>query len=62
MEGEDHCSSPDDFTVDLADRGMDSDETDGTDWGADDSAWKCGTLRAPGLDGWWAVWVREQAD
>ncbi|MEQ1501558.1 MAG: MopE-related protein [Myxococcota bacterium] len=56
FEGEDACNAPDDFTIDFDDRGMDSLETDGTDWGEDDSAAKCGT----GYNGQaWFVFVRE---
>ncbi|NCG20679.1 MAG: hypothetical protein GWP91_16845, partial [Rhodobacterales bacterium] len=42
LEGEDSCSDTGDFTVDFDDRGMDSDQSDGTDWGEDDSTAKCG--------------------
>lgn len=56
LEGEDSCDATDDFTVDLLDRGMDSNESDGTDWGEDDGTRKCGTS---GLtDGIWQIWVR----
>lgn len=57
LEGEDSCDSPDDFTVDLIDRGMDSNQMDGTDWGRDDNQAKCG--RGALRDGAWHVWVRE---
>lgn len=57
LEGEDECASPDDFTVDLRDRGMDGNEEDGTDWGMDDGLLKCGTF-APGGFAWF-VFVRE---
>ena len=33
LEGEDSASSTTDFTVDFDDRGMDSNQSDGTDWG-----------------------------
>lgn len=57
LEGEDSCDSPDDFTVDLRDRGMDSNQMDPTDWGRDDDQHKCGdSLRGEGA---WQVWVRE---
>ncbi|MBI5497406.1 MAG: hypothetical protein HY904_20495 [Deltaproteobacteria bacterium] len=57
LETEDSCASPDDFTVDLADRGLDSNEADGTDWGLDDGLAKCGSQVG---DGWaWFVFVRE---
>ena len=48
LEGEDTCGDANDFTVDFDDRGMDSNETDGTDWGEDDwpAANKCGTSTA----------------
>lgn len=57
MEGEDSCGDTGDFTVDFDDRGMDSDESDGTDWGEDDSSMKCG-VRAL-TDGEWFIWARE---
>ena len=57
LEGEDSCSDMNDFTVDFDDRGMDSNQSDGTDWGQDDGARKCGTS---GLgNGAWHIWVRE---
>ena len=57
LEGEDTCSDTGDFTVDFADRGMDSDQSDGTDWGEDDTAMKCGRS---GLNaGQWFVFARE---
>jgi hypothetical protein len=43
LEGEDYCGDTGDFTVDFNDRGMDSNQSDGTDWGEDDSSKKCGT-------------------
>ena len=56
--GEDACGSPDDFSVDFDDRGMDSNQADGTDWGEDDGALKCG---ANGLaTGQWFVFARER--
>ena len=55
FEGEDNCSSSDDFTVDFDDRGMDGDPADGTDWGEDDNIRKCGTTSGTGL---WQIWVR----
>ena len=56
LEGEDSCGDTGDFTIDLQDRGMDSNQSDGTDWGEDDSTRKCGTS---GLtDGIWQIWVR----
>lgn len=42
LEGEDSCPDTGDFTVDFDDRGMNSDEGDGTDWGSDDGDDKCG--------------------
>jgi len=55
--GEDNCDAGNDFTVDFDDAGMDSDESDGTDWGLDDNSWKCG---AGGLSaGSWFIFVRE---
>ncbi|MGE0786036.1 MAG: fibrinogen-like YCDxxxxGGGW domain-containing protein [Sandaracinaceae bacterium] len=56
LEGEDSCDDASDFTVDFDDRGMDSDEMDGTDWGEDDGTPKCG--RTASMDGVWQVWVR----
>ncbi len=57
FEGEDSCGDDRDFTVDLMDRGMDSDQRDGTDWGEDDGTRKCG--RRSLSDGIWQIWVRE---
>ena len=58
LEGEDACGDTADFTVDFNDRGMDSDQSDGTDWGEDDTALKCGTS---GLaTGQWFVFARER--
>ncbi len=57
MEGEDSCGDTGDFTVDFDDRGMDGNQSDGTDWGEDDSSYKCGV---DGLDGGaWFIWARE---
>lgn len=39
--GEDSCGDTNDFTVDFDNRGMDSNQQDGTDWGEDDGARKC---------------------
>lgn len=58
LEGEDHCDSLGDFTVDFDDRGMDSDQGDGTDWGKDDNSLKCGQNNISGGD--WFVWMRER--
>ncbi|TXD44283.1 DUF4215 domain-containing protein [Lujinxingia vulgaris] len=58
MEGEDACTSTTDFTLDFDDRGMDSLQTDGTDWGQDDGAQKCGSVQGIGT-GVWHVWSRE---
>ena len=55
LEGEDTCGDQDDFTVDFDDRGMDSDEFDGTDWGEDDNVFKCGA----GLGEAFYLFVRE---
>ncbi len=57
LEGEDSCGATTDFTVDFVDRGMDSNQSDGTDWGEDDGTRKCGTSGL--LDGVWHIWVRE---
>ena len=57
LEGEDSCTDTGDFTVDFDDRGMHSNQSDGTDWGEDDSAKKCGTSGIQ--DGAWHIWVRE---
>lgn len=43
LVGEDLCDDLEDFTVDFDDRGMDSFEADGTDWGSDDGLDKCGS-------------------
>ncbi len=58
LEGEDSCDDTGDFTVDFQDRGMDSNEVDGTDWGEDDSLKKCGN-RNDAADGQWFVFARE---
>ena len=55
LEGEDSCGSTDDFTVDFDDRGMDSNQTDGTDWGEDDSTQKCGSVQ--GGTYYFYIWV-----
>ena len=57
MEGEDNCGDTGDFTVDFDDRGMDSNQSDGTDWGEDDTTFKCGVSGIS--NGTWFVWVRE---
>jgi Notch-like protein len=58
LEGEDTCGDTGDFSVDFADRGMDSNESDGTDWGEDDNSKKCGQR---GLaTGQWFVFARER--
>jgi hypothetical protein len=54
--GEDSCGDTGDFTVDFDDRGMDNNQTDGTDWGEDDSARKCGSVQNG--SGYWQIWVR----
>ncbi|MCB9547068.1 MAG: hypothetical protein H6706_14615 [Myxococcales bacterium] len=58
LEGEDNCTDTSDFTVDFDDRGMDSDQSDGTDWGEDDGTRKCGASGLAG--GQWFVWARER--
>jgi len=55
--GEDTCNDASDFTVDYSNRGMDSNETDGTDWGEDDERRKCGNQND--VDGQWFVFARE---
>jgi hypothetical protein len=57
LEGEDSCGSPTDFTVDFDDRGMDSNQSDGTDWGEDDGSDKCGVSGVN--SGAWYMFVRE---
>jgi hypothetical protein len=57
LEGEDACADTSDFTVDFRDRGMDSNQSDGTDWGEDDTQLKCG--RSGLADGQWFVFARE---
>ena len=59
LEGEDSCGDTGDFTVDFDDRGIDSNERDGTDWGEDDRERKCGSTYT--TSGNWQVWVREPA-
>ncbi|MDH5494006.1 MAG: fibrinogen-like YCDxxxxGGGW domain-containing protein, partial [Myxococcales bacterium] len=56
LEGEDSCSDEGDFTVDFDDRGMDSNQSDGTDWGEDDGSSKCGSSGSGQI---WQIWVRE---
>ncbi len=59
FEGEDSCGDTSDFTVDFADRGMDGNQADGTDWGEDDGVRKCGaTAVGPGA-GRFFVFARE---
>jgi len=57
LEGEDDCGATDDFTIDFDDRGMDSNESDGTDWGSDDGTDKCGNASAGKQ---WFLFVRER--
>eukprot|EP01047_Picozoa_sp_COSAG01_P017472 COSAG01_NODE_926_length_12694_cov_4.945137_1_plen_1540_part_00 len=57
LVGEDRCDDAGDFAIDFDDRGMDSAEADGTDWGVDDGVKKCGNVRNPSNGGWWA-WYR----
>jgi len=57
LEGEDSCGDTGDFTVDFDDRGMDSNQLDGTDWGEDDGSRKCGSVYT--TSGNWQIWVRE---
>jgi hypothetical protein len=58
FEGEDFCGDTSDFTVDFDDRGKDSNQGDGTDWGEDDGRHKCGTSGFGFGSGQWSVWVR----
>jgi hypothetical protein len=58
LEGEDACGDAGDFTVDFDDRGMDSDQSDGTDWGEDDDEKKCGVNAL--ADGQWFLFARER--
>ncbi|MCB9547804.1 MAG: hypothetical protein H6706_18435 [Myxococcales bacterium] len=58
LEGEDSCSDTGDFTVDFDDRGMDSNQSDGTDWGEDDGSRKCGRTGLGG--GQWFIYTRER--
>ncbi len=58
LEGEDSCGDTGDFTVDFDDRGMDNNQTDGTDWGEDDSTRKCGRQQG-NLNGQWFIFARE---
>ncbi|WP_026287136.1 fibrinogen-like YCDxxxxGGGW domain-containing protein [Gilvimarinus chinensis] len=57
LEGEDSASDLNDFTVDFDDRGMDANQSDGTDWGEDDTTRKCGVSGI--LSGSWFIWARE---
>lgn len=59
LEGEDSCGSTTDFTVDFDDRGMDSNQSDGTDWGEDDGQRKCG--RSGLGSGQWFIFFRERS-
>jgi hypothetical protein len=59
LEGEDRCDDAADFTVDFRDRGMDSNEVDGTDWGEDDELRKCGNRND--VAGQWFIFAREPA-
>ena len=62
---EKRCDSEEDFAIDFNDRGMDSDEADGTDWGLDDGAWKCGSMACEAsINGScsWFIWVRKSTD
>jgi hypothetical protein len=58
LEGEDWCGDTGDFTVDFDDRGMDGDQSDGTDWGEDDASHKCG--RTGLRSGQWFIFFRER--
>ena len=58
LEGEDSCGDTSDFTVDFDDRGMDSNQSDGTDWGEDDGRRKCG--RSGLGSGQWFIYFRER--
>jgi cysteine-rich repeat protein len=60
LEGEDSCGDTGDFTIDFDNRGMDSNQTDGTDWGEDDGSRKCGSSYG-GTNASWQIWVRKQA-
>ena len=63
LEAEDSCGDAGDFTIDFDDRGMDSDQSDGTDWGRDDNTGKCGDNGA-GVSWfvWYRPWVGESCD
>ncbi len=60
LESEDECGALDDFTVDFDDRGLDGDESDGTDWGLDDGVPKCGAPLTEVQQGGavWRIWAR----
>jgi len=55
LQGENSCGDTGDFTVDFDDRGLDGNESDGTDWGLDDGAVKCATKGAGQA---WFLFVR----
>lgn len=57
LEGEDLCNDTGDFAIDFDDRGMDSNQADGTDWGSDDGTSKCATIEGP-EGAAWHLWVR----
>ncbi len=59
LEGEDYCGDTGDFTVDFDNRGMDTDQRDGTDWGEDDGTKKCGYAYG-NSNASWQIWVRER--
>jgi len=56
LEGEDSCFDSSDFTVDFDDRGKDSNQSDGTDWGEDDGTRKCGFNNFGQA---WFIYIRE---
>ena len=58
LVGEDECGGAEgegDFAIDFDDRGMDSNQGDGTDWGSDDGKAKC---TANTLGAAWYIFVR----
>ena len=52
LEAEDECDDVGDFTLDFDDRGMDGNQTDGTDWGRDDGVPKCGGTETTDASVW----------
>jgi hypothetical protein len=66
LTGESSCAAPTDFTVDFDDSGIGGNPSDGTDWGEDNGALKCGGARpsfGPDYSSFatFGLWMREPA-